>query len=53
MLILLAAAITLGLLGSLSQTSNHDATFDAGSAVVAAAQEEGRATRKRGTTRRC
>lgn len=34
MLILLAAAITLGLLGSLSQTSNHDATFDAGSAVV-------------------
>jgi serine-type D-Ala-D-Ala carboxypeptidase/endopeptidase (penicillin-binding protein 4) len=33
-LILLAAAITLGLLGSLSHTSNHDATFDAGSAVV-------------------
>ncbi len=35
MLILLAAAIVLGLLGSLSHTSNHDATFDAGSAVVA------------------
>ena len=35
MLILLAGAITLGLLGSLSHTSNHDAQFDAGSAVVA------------------
>ena len=35
MLILLAAAITLGLIGSLSHTSNHDAQFDAGSAVVA------------------
>jgi D-alanyl-D-alanine carboxypeptidase/D-alanyl-D-alanine-endopeptidase (penicillin-binding protein 4) len=34
-LILLAAAITLGLLGSLSHTSNHDAQFDAGSSVVA------------------
>jgi serine-type D-Ala-D-Ala carboxypeptidase/endopeptidase (penicillin-binding protein 4) len=34
-LILLAAAITLGLLGSLSHTSKHDAQFDAGSAIVA------------------
>jgi D-alanyl-D-alanine carboxypeptidase/D-alanyl-D-alanine-endopeptidase (penicillin-binding protein 4) len=34
-LILLAAAITLGLVGSLSHTSDHDAQFDAGSAVVA------------------
>lgn len=40
MLILLAAAITLGLLGSLSHTSNHDATFDAGSAVVAPAKKK-------------
>jgi serine-type D-Ala-D-Ala carboxypeptidase/endopeptidase (penicillin-binding protein 4) len=39
-LILLAAAITLGLLGSLSHTSNHDATFDAGSAVVAPAKKK-------------
>ena len=34
-LILLAAAITLGLIGSLSHTSNHDAQFDAGAPVVA------------------
>jgi D-alanyl-D-alanine carboxypeptidase/D-alanyl-D-alanine-endopeptidase (penicillin-binding protein 4) len=33
--ILLVAAITLALLGSLSHTSTHDAQFDAGSAVVA------------------
>jgi D-alanyl-D-alanine carboxypeptidase/D-alanyl-D-alanine-endopeptidase (penicillin-binding protein 4) len=33
-LILLAGAITLGLVGSLSHTSNHDAQFDAGSPVV-------------------
>jgi serine-type D-Ala-D-Ala carboxypeptidase/endopeptidase (penicillin-binding protein 4) len=39
-LILLAAAITLGLLGSLSHTSPHDATFDAGSAVVAPAKKK-------------
>jgi serine-type D-Ala-D-Ala carboxypeptidase/endopeptidase (penicillin-binding protein 4) len=38
-LILLAGAITLGLLGSLSHTSNHDAQFDAGSAVVAPAKK--------------
>jgi D-alanyl-D-alanine carboxypeptidase/D-alanyl-D-alanine-endopeptidase (penicillin-binding protein 4) len=31
----LVAAITLALVGSLSHTSNHDAQFDAGSAVVA------------------
>jgi D-alanyl-D-alanine carboxypeptidase/D-alanyl-D-alanine-endopeptidase (penicillin-binding protein 4) len=37
-LILLAAAITLGLIGSLSHTSSHDAQFDAGSAVVAPRQ---------------
>jgi serine-type D-Ala-D-Ala carboxypeptidase/endopeptidase (penicillin-binding protein 4) len=35
-LILLAAAITLGLIGSLSHTSDHDAQFDAGSPVVSA-----------------
>ncbi len=34
-MILLVAAITLALLGSLSHTSTHDAQFDAGSAVVA------------------
>ena len=47
MLILLAAAITLGLLGSLSQTSNHDATFDAGSAVVTPPKKKAAPTRKR------
>jgi D-alanyl-D-alanine carboxypeptidase/D-alanyl-D-alanine-endopeptidase (penicillin-binding protein 4) len=39
-LILLAAAITLGLIGSLSHTSNHDAQFDAGSPVVAAPKKK-------------
>ena len=34
-MILLVAAITLALLGSLSHTSTHDAQFDAGSSVVA------------------
>jgi D-alanyl-D-alanine carboxypeptidase/D-alanyl-D-alanine-endopeptidase (penicillin-binding protein 4) len=46
-LILLAAAITLGLLGSLSHTSNHDAQFDAGSAVVAPAKKKSAPTRRR------
>jgi serine-type D-Ala-D-Ala carboxypeptidase/endopeptidase (penicillin-binding protein 4) len=46
-LILLAAAITLGLLGSLSHTSNHDATFDAGSAVVAPVKKKTTPTRRR------
>jgi serine-type D-Ala-D-Ala carboxypeptidase/endopeptidase (penicillin-binding protein 4) len=46
-LILLAAAITLGLLGSLSHTSNHDAQFDAGSAIVAPPQKQKAPTRKR------
>jgi D-alanyl-D-alanine carboxypeptidase/D-alanyl-D-alanine-endopeptidase (penicillin-binding protein 4) len=45
-LILLAAAITLGLIGSLSQTSNHDATFDAGSAVVAPVKKKSTPTRR-------
>jgi serine-type D-Ala-D-Ala carboxypeptidase/endopeptidase (penicillin-binding protein 4) len=40
-LILLAAAITLGLLGSLSHTSKHDAQFDAGSAIVAPPKKTG------------
>jgi len=48
-LILLAAAITLGLIGSLSHTSNHDAQFDAGSAVVAPHKaKKDTATRHRG-----
>ncbi|MFZ1994148.1 MAG: D-alanyl-D-alanine carboxypeptidase [Solirubrobacteraceae bacterium] len=47
MLILLAAAMTLGLLGSLSHTSNHDAQFDAGSAVVSPPKKS-RPTRRRG-----
>ena len=34
MLILLAAAITLGVIGSLSHTSKHDAQFDAKMAVL-------------------
>jgi D-alanyl-D-alanine carboxypeptidase/D-alanyl-D-alanine-endopeptidase (penicillin-binding protein 4) len=46
-LILLAAAITLGLLGSLSHTSNHDAQFDAGSAVVAPPKKKSAPTRRR------
>jgi D-alanyl-D-alanine carboxypeptidase/D-alanyl-D-alanine-endopeptidase (penicillin-binding protein 4) len=48
-LILLAAAITLGLIGSLSHTSSHDAQFDAGSAVVAPpkAKKEAAPTRRR------
>jgi serine-type D-Ala-D-Ala carboxypeptidase/endopeptidase (penicillin-binding protein 4) len=46
-LILLAGAITLGLVGSLSHTSNHDAQFDAGSAVVAPLR-----TKKAAPTRR-
>jgi serine-type D-Ala-D-Ala carboxypeptidase/endopeptidase (penicillin-binding protein 4) len=45
-LILLAAAITLGLIGSLNHTSNHDAQFDAGSPVVAAPHKH-RPTRHR------
>ena len=47
MLILLAGAITLGLLGSLSHTSTHDATFDAGSAVVTPPKKKADPTRKR------
>ena len=47
MLILLAAAITLGLLGSLSHTSNHDAQFDAGSSIVAPPQKKTTPTRRR------
>lgn len=47
MLILLAAAIVLGLLGSLSHTSNHDAQFDAGSAVVAPTKKKATPTRRR------
>jgi D-alanyl-D-alanine carboxypeptidase/D-alanyl-D-alanine-endopeptidase (penicillin-binding protein 4) len=46
-LILLAAAITLGLLGSLSHTSNHDAQFDAGSSIVAPPQKKTAPTRRR------
>ena len=47
MLIFLAAAITLGLIGSLSHTSNHDATFDAGSAVVAPVKKKTAPARRR------
>ncbi len=47
MLILLAAAITLGLLGSLSHTSKHDAQFDAGSAIVAPPKKKKAPTRRR------
>jgi serine-type D-Ala-D-Ala carboxypeptidase/endopeptidase (penicillin-binding protein 4) len=43
----LAAAITLGLLGSLSHTSNHDAQFDAGSAIVAPPKKKPAPTRRR------
>jgi D-alanyl-D-alanine carboxypeptidase/D-alanyl-D-alanine-endopeptidase (penicillin-binding protein 4) len=46
-LILLAGAITLGLVGSLSHTSNHDAQFDAGSAVVAPPQKKKAAPTRR------
>jgi serine-type D-Ala-D-Ala carboxypeptidase/endopeptidase (penicillin-binding protein 4) len=46
-LILLAAAITLGLVGSLSHTSKHDAQFDAGSAVVAPPKKKPAPTRRR------
>jgi serine-type D-Ala-D-Ala carboxypeptidase/endopeptidase (penicillin-binding protein 4) len=46
-LILLAAAIVLGLLGSLSHTSNHDAQLDAGSAVVAPTKKKADPTRRR------
>ncbi|MGZ4293056.1 MAG: D-alanyl-D-alanine carboxypeptidase/D-alanyl-D-alanine-endopeptidase [Solirubrobacteraceae bacterium] len=46
MLIILVAAITLALLGSLSHTSTHDAQFDAGSAVVAPTKKPS-PTRKR------
>ncbi len=49
MLILLAAAITLGLLGSLSHTSNHDATFDAGSSVVTPPKKKKAAPTRRRT----
>jgi D-alanyl-D-alanine carboxypeptidase/D-alanyl-D-alanine-endopeptidase (penicillin-binding protein 4) len=44
--LILVAAITLALVGSLSHTSNHDAQFDAGSAVVAPAKRA-RPTRRR------
>ncbi len=43
----MAAAITLGLLGSLSHTSNHDAQFDAGSSVVAPPKKKAAPTRRR------
>ncbi len=43
----MAAAITLGLLGSLSHTSNHDAQFDAGSSVVAPPKKKPTPTRRR------
>ncbi len=46
-MILLVAAITLALLGSLSHTSTHDAQFDAGSAVVTTTKKP-KPTRRRG-----
>jgi serine-type D-Ala-D-Ala carboxypeptidase/endopeptidase (penicillin-binding protein 4) len=46
-LIFLAAAITLGLIGSLSHTSDHDATFDAGSGVVAPVKKKTTPVRRR------
>ena len=52
-MIVLVAAITLALLGSLSHTSTHDAQFDAGAAGRHDHQEAEAHRAAADTTRRC